>query len=292
MKQPRTQRRTASLAHTRADRSNRSGVIPEDYKTAGFALGCQAWTFKKFSLLEAIWQTSEAGVKVIELYPGQRFSAAKPDIKFDHQVGKDIIAAVDTELKKSGVRAVNYGVVKIPEDEDGAREIFEFAKELRLYAITTESIEAIDVIEKLAKEYDLRVGFHNHPRLPLNPFYKNWDPNHVLSVVQDRDRRLGAAADTGHWLRSGLDPLNCLKILDGRIVSVHLKDLNRKSLVAQDVPFGTGIAGIAAILSELKRQRFEGNVSIEYERHWKNNLDEVARCVRFVRDGETEPPSN
>ena len=53
-----------------------------------------------------------------------------------------------------------------------------------------------------------------------------WDPNYVLSVVKDRDARIGSCADTGHWVRSGLKPVDCLRILKGRIISSHLKDLN------------------------------------------------------------------
>jgi sugar phosphate isomerase/epimerase len=257
--------------------------IPDNCKTGGFALGCQAWTFKEFSVLEAIQKTAEAGGKVIEFYPGQKFSPDKPDPKFDHNATDEMIAEVKAQLEKSGIRAVNYGVVEIPKDEAGARKVFEFAKKFGLYGITTESVDSIDTIEKLVREYDIRVGFHDHPRQPLNPFYKNWDPNYILSIVKDRDPRIGATADTGHWLRSGLDPVACLKILQGRIISSHLKDLNEKSLAAHDVPYGTGAANIAAILDELKRQGFNGNVSIEYEYHWKNNVPEVAQCVGFVR---------
>ena len=174
-------------------------------------------------------------------------------------------------------------MVGIPKDEAGARKIFEFAKKFELYGITTESVDAMDTIEKLVKEYDIRVGFHDHPRQPDNPGYKMWDPNYVLSVVKDRDPRIGSCADVGHWVRSGLDPVDCLKILQGRIISVHLKDLNEKSPNAHDVPFGTGVSDIPAILDELKRQHFAGNASIEYEYNWKNNVIDVAQCIGFVR---------
>ena len=90
-------------------------------------------------------------------------------------------------------------------------------------------------------------------------------------------------ADIGHWVRSGLDPVECLKILNGRIISVHLKDLNEKSPDAHDVPDGTGISNIPAILAELKRQNFVGNVSIEYEYNWKNSDLDVAQSIGFVR---------
>jgi sugar phosphate isomerase/epimerase len=186
-------------------------------------------------------------------------------------------------LKKDGIRAVNYGVVDIPKDEAAARKVFEFAKTFDLYGITTESVGSIDTIEKLVKEYDIRVGFHDHPRQPNNPDYKMWDPNYVLSVVKDRDSRIGSCADVGHWVRSGLNPIDCLKILEGRIISTHLKDLNEKSPEAHDVPYGTGVSDIPGIIDELKRQHFAGNASIEYEYNWNNSITDVAQCIGFVR---------
>ena len=52
---------------------------------------------------------------------------------------------------------------------------------------------------------------------------------------------------------------------------------------AHDVPYGTGVSDVAGILSELKSQGFEGNISIEYEYHWENSVPEVAQCIGFVR---------
>ena len=213
--------------------------IPESCLTGGIALGCQAWTFREFTVMEAIQKTAEVGGKVIEFYTDQKFSPEQPGLKFDHNATDEMVSAVKAQLGKYGIRAVNYGVVNIPNYEAGARKIFEFAKKFELYGITTESVEALDTIEKLVKEYDIRVGFHNHPRQPDNPDYKMWDPHYVLSVVKDRDPRIGSTADVGHWVRSGLDPVACLKILRGRIISTHLKDLNERSTNAHDVPFGT-----------------------------------------------------
>ena len=257
--------------------------IPDDCRTGGIALGCQAWTFKEFSVMEAIEKTAAAGGKVIEFYPGQKFSPEKPDLKFDHNATPEMIAAVKAQLKKSGVRAVNYGVVAIPQDEAGARKIFEFAKTFELYGLTTESVDALDTIEKLVKEYDLRVGFHDHERQPNNPGYKMWDPNYVLSVVKDRDPRIGSCADVGHWSQSGLKPVDCLKILQGHIISVHLHDMNSTAADAHDVPAGTGVSDLAGILAELKRQHFAGNASIEYEYNWQDNVINAAQYVGFVR---------
>ncbi|MEP6754579.1 MAG: sugar phosphate isomerase/epimerase, partial [Chthonomonadales bacterium] len=127
------------------------------------------------------------------------------------------------------------------------------------------------------------VGFHDHPKQMNNPNYKMWDPNYVLSVVQSRDKRIGSCADVGHWVRSGVKPVDALRILRGRIISSHLKDLNEFSPDGHDVPAGTGVSDIPAVLDELHKQGFEGNISIEYEYHMENSLAEVAQSIGFVR---------
>ena len=257
--------------------------IPDDCKTGGFFIGCQAYTFNRFTAFEAIEKTAECGGKVIEFYPNQMLSKDQPHVKWDHNASPEIIQKVKDKLAACHVRAVNYGVVPIPADEAAARKIFEFAKTMGLYGITTESVDSIDTIEKLVKEYDIHVGFHDHPKRPNKANYRMWDPNYILSVVKDRDPRIGSCADTGHWVRSGLNPVDCLRILKGRIMSSHLKDLNEMGLAAHDVPYGCGVSDVPGILAELKEQGFAGNISIEYEYHWENSEPEVGQCIGFIR---------
>jgi len=168
-------------------------------------------------------------------------------------------------------------------DEKEWRQIFEFAKRLKLYAITTEDVDKLDIIEPLVKEFDIRVGIHDHPRRPNQPNYRVWDPLYILEITKDRDQRIGACADTGHWQTSGLDPLYCVTVLKGRVISSHLKDKTEFGTGQHDVPYGQGVGRIGKILDELKRQGFEGNISIEYEFNWENSLPEVKQCIDFVR---------
>lgn len=257
--------------------------IPDEYKSGGFFVGCQAWTWNQFTVMEAIEKTAQAGGKVIEFFPGQKLSAEEPDVKWDHNASAETIQKVKNQLTKFNIKAVNYGVVAIPTDPAGARKVFEFAKALGLRAITTESVEAIDTFEPLVKEYDIMVGFHDHPKQPNNPNYKMWDPNYILEVVKNRDKRIGSCADTGHWVRSGLKPVDCLRILKGHIISSHLKDLNEMSPEAHDVPFGNGVSDVPGILDELKRQGFDGNISVEYEHMMDRSMPMVAQCIGYVR---------
>ncbi len=272
----------AALAALLTVSGTHAAPIPDDAKTNGFAIGVQAYTFNRFTVFEAIEKAAEAGAKAIEFYPGQKLSKEEPDVKWSHDASDEVFAKVVAKLKQHGIKAVNYGVVGIPTEEEGARKVFEFGKKLGLHAITTESFEAIDTIEKMVKEYDIKVGFHNHPRRIDKPNYRMWDPYFILELTKDRDPRIGACADTGHWQTTGFNPLWAVRVLKGRIVSSHLKDKVEFGK-SHDVPYGTGVGQIGDILAELKAQGFEGNISVEYEYNWENSLPEVKQCVDFVR---------
>src|ERR1043166_4865358 len=143
--------------------------IPDEFKTGGFFIGCQAYTFNRFSVFEAIEKTAQAGGKVIEFFPGQKLNKEQPEVKWDHHATAETIQKVKDKLAEHKLKAVNYGVVQIPKDEGEARKLFEFAKTMGLRAITTESVDAIDTIEKMVKEYDIMVGFHDHPKRLNDP---------------------------------------------------------------------------------------------------------------------------
>ena len=36
-------------------------------------------------------------------------------------------------------------------------------------------------------------------------------------------------------------------------------------------------------LSDLKRQKFDGHISIEYENNWDHSVPDIAQCIGFVR---------
>jgi sugar phosphate isomerase/epimerase len=256
--------------------------IPESAKINGFAIGVQAWTFNRFTVFEAIEKTKVTGAKVIELFPGQKLSPEEKDVKFDHNSPKEVWEKVAAKAKEAGVMPVAYGVVGLSKKEEESRKVFEFAKFMGIRVINTESVDAIDTIEKLVKEYDIKVGFHDHPKRPNDPSYRMWDPNYILEVVKDRDARIGSCADTGHWVRSNLKPVDCLRILKGRIVSSHLKDLHAPLPSGHDVIYGTGVSDVPGILAEFKAQGFSGPISVEYEYNWDKNVEDAKQCIEYV----------
>jgi len=184
----------------------------------------------------------------------------------------EVRGEVQKKLADSGVKLVCFGVA-------GAnRGTFEFAKQMGIETITSEPpFDAFDEIDKLCEEFQINVAVHNHPEPSLY-----WNPDTVLEHCKGRSKRIGACADTGHWMRSGINPVDAIKKLEGRIISFHFKDLNKYGhQESHDVPWGAGQANVKAILEEVRRQGIKAVFSIEYEHNWLESLPEIAQCVKY-----------
>jgi sugar phosphate isomerase/epimerase len=243
----------------------------------GWRLGCQAYSFNRFTFFEAVDKTASLGLKYIEAYPGQKMSPEHPELVFDHNMSDDTMKMAKAKLDAAGVKLVNYGVVGLSNNEDTCRKVFEFAKKMGIETIVSEPpANAFDLLDKLTKEYKIGVAIHNHPK--PSPY---WNYEAVLKNCEGHSKMIGSCADTGHWMRSGIDPLEAIKKLEGHIVSFHFKDLNEASKDAHDVPWGTGKADVKALLTEIHRQGIKAVFSIEYENNWDNSVPEIAQCVAY-----------
>ncbi|MBN2476018.1 MAG: sugar phosphate isomerase/epimerase [Pirellulales bacterium] len=236
----------------------------------GWRLGCQAYSFNRFTFYEAVDKVASLGLHYIEVFPGQRLSREKPNEQTNESMSPALRKEVKQKLADSGVKMVCFGV------GGHGRGTFEFAKDMGIETLVCEpSFEAFDEIEKLCEEFEINVALHNHPKPS-----RYWNPDTVLKVCEGRSKRIGACADTGHWMRSGLNPIECLKKLEGRIVSFHFKDLNQMG-GGHDVPWGTGAGDVKGMLTEIHRQKIQAVFSIEYEHNWDNSLPEIAECVAY-----------
>ncbi|MEX2346206.1 MAG: sugar phosphate isomerase/epimerase family protein [Balneolaceae bacterium] len=258
--------------------------IPDTHLTGGFAVGTQAYTFNRFTVFEAIEMTAKAGGRVIELFPGQRLQSGDDSPRFTPNSSDEVITRVKQKLDEHDLIAVNYGNVRLPNNEEELRQVFEFAKKLGVKAVTSEPApDAMDLIEEMVKEYDIALAIHNHPPRPNNPDYNHWNPEYILGMIEGRDPRIGVSADIGHYIRSDIDPVDALQLVEGRIVSMHFTDVDQWGADGEDTFAGTGVADLPAVLSELKRQNFGGNISIEYEANWYENVTDVAQFIGFIR---------
>lgn len=254
--------------------SNTDSTAAEDTtassgSTDGFKLGVQMWTFRLFTFTEALDKVDSAGIKNIEAFWGQKLGG---DMKGEFGAGMD--ADTKTKLKKhlqdKGIQIVAMGVIT-PKDKAEWIKAFELAKEFGLSYITSEPIKTQwDMIDSLAGVYGIKIAIHDHPK--PNAY---WSPDSVLAAIANHSN-IGSCADIGHWARNGVDPVEALKKLDGHIIGVHLKDVVKfDDTKAADTVVSKGVLDFPAIFTELKRQNFNGMMSIEHESNWEHNLPDV-----------------
>ncbi len=249
-------------------------------KEIPFAVQC--WTFRKFSFYEALEKISQLGIKYVEAYPGQVLDRETPDVKFDHNLNQQQVEEVKKALKKNGLILISYGVVNFDNTEESMGQVFEFAKNMGIRTIVTEpAFDDFSLLEKMVKKHNIRIAIHNHPEPS-----KYARPETILEHVKGLDKRIGACADTGHWMRTGVNPGEALRMLEGRVIDVHLKDLNAfGDKKAYDVPFGQGEANIHDILAELTLQNYSGVLAVEHENPEEvdNPSPSIKKGIQYVR---------
>jgi sugar phosphate isomerase/epimerase len=252
-----------------ADPANRDDSASEKL---GMKLSLQCYTYRALTFYEAVDKAVMLGVKYVEMYPGQKLKPGS-DVKVNRDMSDETIADVKKKLADSKVKLIAYGVDGIPNDEKGARKVFDWAKNMGIEVLVTETTPN-DIHDKLTAEYGIKMALHNHP--------KSWPPDQVLKACEGRGKLVGSCSDTGHWMRADFKPPETFKKLEGRVLHSHFKDLNEFGMSAQDVPWGTGRGDMKGMLAELKRQGYKGYMSIEYETGTVKQLDEnLPKCVEF-----------
>jgi sugar phosphate isomerase/epimerase len=266
---------------------------PEHFLTAGsaedidyqeirikeFPFAVQCYSFRNFTFMETLQKVKDLVVRHLQPYPGQRLSAEQPGVAFNHNLSPENIKLIKAKMRELGLSFVGYGVVGFKNDEAEMRTIFDFVKEMRIPTIVTEpAYDDFTLLEKMVKEYRINIAIHNHP-----PPTKYAKPEAVLANVEGLDERIGDCADTGHWMRTGVNPLEALRMLEGRIIDVHLKDLDLfGEKGANDVPYGDGKADIRNIMAELTRQNFSGYITIEYESEPDDPSASIKKGLEYI----------
>ncbi|MRG44868.1 TIM barrel protein [Chitinophaga sp. SYP-B3965] len=243
----------------------------------GWKFGAQAYSFRLFTLAEALDKMDSCGLQYVECYPGQKIGGGIEG-SMDYKMDAAKRAEVLNLLKSKKKTLLAFGVVNGNNPEEW-KQIFEFAKAMGIKSITSEPARKdLDIVSNLCDEYKIKLAIHDHPK----PSHY-WHPDSVLAAIKGRSKYMGACADIGHWVRSGLDPVECIQKLNGHVISLHFKDLNEKSPKAHDVIWTTGVSNMEGVLKELKKQKFQGLFSAEYEYNWTNSVPDLTESAKNIR---------
>ena len=245
---------------------------PRDWK-----LGVALYTFNPFSFEGQLAKADSAGVKYVE---GFTFAKAGPELKDSimMKLSPSGIAKLKAILDKKELKMESIYLVGGKTVNDWKKE-FEIAKQFNVKYVTAEPpVKMWDSIDSLAGVYGMKLAIHNH----WKGTSAYWHPDSTLAALKGHPN-FGVCADLGHMPKSGVNPVEALKKLEGHIIAIHLKDIaayNDPKLV--DVVVGTGVIDFPAVFKELERQNFNGHIIIERDRQEKpSNLKSVIETVKY-----------
>lgn len=245
----------------------------------GWRIGIEAYTFHKFTFFEAIDKTAQLGLSYIGGLSFQKVSADIPK-NFEPGLSEAELRAIRLKLDAAGLRLLTYFIQDIPGDEAGCRKVFEFGRAMGIETFMSEpKPEALDTIARFCDEYGINVALHNHDQ-KASPLY--WQPEGILKACAGRTKRLGAAPDLGYWIRSGIDPIEGIRKLKDRVITLQMHDLNDRGAEGHDVPWGSGKGATADFIREVHRLGLKPTMfGVEYAYNWLENAPECAQSIEF-----------
>lgn len=181
----------------------------------------------------------------------------------------------------AGIAVTSTGVVELTRDEAAARKAFENVRAAGLPMMCGRPHpDALPLMDKLVKEYDVKIGIHNHGPRDLYP-----TGDAVWAAVQPYDPRIGLCIDVGHAWRAGGDPAAEIRKTRARLYQIHLKDVNgpRGDAKAEAVIIGRGQMDIKGILAALLDIQYQHRVDFEYEERVADKMPGLAESIGYVR---------
>ncbi|MFI5381633.1 MAG: sugar phosphate isomerase/epimerase family protein, partial [Tepidisphaerales bacterium] len=186
------------------------------------------------------------------------------------------------KFKAAGITPLSVGVVTFPKDEAVCRAAFEYARDCGVPVIVANPVpEALPAIEKLVKEFDIRIAIHNH-----GPEDKRWPtPNSAIEAIRNLDPRIGICIDVGHTARAGVDPAKAMLDFADRLFDVHIKDISdpKGKGASAELEVGRGVLNQKAMLSALLKIKFAGHLGLEYEKDAADPLPGIGESIGFIR---------
>jgi inosose dehydratase len=249
----------------------RSARAAGDSPANRLKLGIQLYSLRGYPVDEALKHAKELGFEQVEFFSGM--------LPLD--ASAEEIAAMKKQVADLGMTISAHGVNPLTKDAAANRRTFEFAKALGIRNISADpDPDSFDNLDDLVEEFDIRVAIHNHG--PNHRYNKAVD---VLSAIEGHDERIGACADLGHYIRSGEQPTDVIRLLKGRLYGIHLKDFAEMKDKTKGVILGQGHLNVPAVFNALLKVGFpaDGAMSLEYEENPDNPIADIRECVAVAK---------
>jgi sugar phosphate isomerase/epimerase len=237
--------------------------------TDSFKLGIAGYSFLNFKLDESLQMMKRLDVHYLCI----------KDFHLPFKSTAAEISAFHAKLKENNV--VGYGVgpiyTKTREEIDKA---FDYAKRVGVDLLIGIPAHAdLEYVSQKTKEYNIRFAIHNHG--PEDKLYPNIES--IYNLIKNLDQRVGICFDMGHNKRDGRDSVADLQKFGKRVFDMHLKNVTVAKKEGTTCELSRGVIDIPAYVKTLRKVKYTGCCSLEYEKDMKDPLAGIAESVGYFR---------
>lgn len=243
-----------------------SGAAPQP----ALKLGVASYSFRKFPFDKCLEMAKALDAKYINF----------KDVHIPRTDPPDAIKAARAKVEAAGFTIMGGGTISMTKDEAAVRKDFEYAKLAGMpLIVAAPTPDSLDVVEKLAKEYDIKIAIHNHG--PEDKYFPS--PYDVYKAVKARDKHMGLCIDIGHSWRAGADPTKAVLELRDRVYDFHVKDLRDLKAKESQCIVGKGAVDFAGLFRALLKIGYTGHVGLEYEIDENDPLPGMQQSFAYMR---------
>ena len=239
----------------------------------GLKVGVATYSLRDLPIEQAIQGVKRVGLKYVSI------KNVKNHIDLTHSSEERKQRA--QMFRESGLIPLSVGNVSMRKGEAEIRMAFEYARDIGVQTIVcAPSHDAIPVLDKMVKEFDIKLAIHNHGPEDKGFFPSPFD---VMRAVEKFDKRIGLCIDVGHTARAGVDPSESILKCQERLYDVHMKDISAMGDKNTPIEGGRGILDSKSILAALLKIKYQGLVGFEYEKDGKDPVPGLAESVGYIK---------
>lgn len=239
----------------------------------GLKVGVATYTLRELPIDEAIQGVKRVGLKYVSI------KNVKNHIDLSHSSEERKQRA--QKFRDSGLIPLSVGNVSMRTGEADIRKAFEYARDIGVPTmVCAPSLDAIPFLDKMVKEFNIRLAIHNHGPEDKGFFPSPFD---VMRAVEKFDQRIGLCIDVGHTARAGVDPADSILRCQERLYDLHMKDISALGDKNTPIEGGRGILDSKSILAALLKIKYQGLVGFEYEKDAKDPIPGLAESVGYIK---------
>ena len=234
-----------------------------------FKIGVAGYTYRSFNLEQTLTYLQSMGVKYLSV----------KDYWLPLNSTPEQMEAFKAKCKKYDVNPYILGPIYMNSEAEVDRAFAYAERYGAKMFIGVPKYELTDYVIKKVVETGIKLAIHTHG--PDGQAFPNIQK--VVEMYKDPSLGIGCCMDLGHSVRMGENIIKDIKKYKEWIYDIHIKDESAASKEGQTWEMGRGVMDFVPIVKVLRKIKYQGVVSLEFEKNGKDPHAGVAESIGYLR---------